>query len=148
VLFLQYDNERGDGDLVYESGALLEGASIQTAAVASLFCDAPAREDDPVPEGTERTGFWADAFDESGEVWGSRLWLVKHMTVQEALGFAPRAAEEALAWMVRDGLALSAKASAERNGDHVRLSVFIHKPGEIASSLLGAWNLEVNHAVA
>lgn len=148
MLLLAYDNARGDADLVYEGGTLLEGAPIETAALVSLFADAPARDGDPVPEGGERRGFWADAFETDGDVCGSRLWLVEHMTVSEALSFAPGAAKEALAWMVRDGLAASVDAAAERVDDRVRLSVFIARPGEIAPSLLGAWDLEVGNAVA
>ncbi|MFW6086394.1 MAG: phage GP46 family protein [Myxococcota bacterium] len=149
MLVVAYDNARGDGDLVYRGGALLEGAAVETAALLSLFLDAPAREDDPVPEGSERRGWWGDAFDPEGDALGSRLWVVEYMGVSEALSFAPDAAKEALEWMVRDGLAESVEAQAERNGlSGVKLSVWIQKPDELAPSLLGAWDLEVGDAVS
>jgi phage gp46-like protein len=149
VLVVAYDNARGDGDLVYQDGTLLEGASVETAALLSLFLDAPARPDDPVPEDAERRGYWADAFGDEGDTWGSRLWICEHLGVSEAIAFAPEAAEEALQWMVRTGLAESVEARAQRESlEAIRLEVLIVKPGEVAPSLLGAWNLEVNGAVA
>lgn len=143
-MLLVLPNADQEGDLVYRDGTLLEGSPIQTAAYLSLFTDAPARESDPAPEGSERRGYWADAFAQDESPWGSRLWLVSFMTVQEALAFAPGAAEEALAWMVREGLASSVSATAERHEDHMRLTVTIQRPGEIAPSLLGVWDLETS----
>lgn len=133
-----------EGDLAYRDGALIEDAAILTAAYLSLFTDAPARDGDPVPEGSERRGYWGDAFDAAQDGWGSRLWLVAHMTPPEALSFAPEAAKEALQWMVRDGLAAAIEATAERVAGHVRLEVTITRPDEIAPPLVSAWNLETS----
>lgn len=146
VLLVQ-PNDAGEGDLVWGADGLASGPAIQTAAYLSLFTDAPARPNDPLPEGAERRGFWADAYEDEGDVFGSRLWLIEHLTINEALSFAPQAAEEALAWMVRDGLADRVFATAERNGGRLTLSAYILRPQNVAPSLMGAWNFEAGHAL-
>lgn len=81
-----------------------------TAILNSLFSDRRADEDDelPVDEGEDRRGFWADSD------WGSKLWLLdRAKETQETINKAREWAEESLAWLVDDGLALTVDVHAE-----------------------------------
>lgn len=116
-----------EGDLAAESG-------LETAVILSLFCDARAREDDVIPDGTGyRRGWWADSVaplaqggltvreDASAahDVLGSRLWLLsREKQLPEVVRRARDYAEEALRWLVTDGVAagVSVAASVPRQG--------------------------------
>lgn len=149
MLVVAFDNVHGDGDLVYDGGVLQSGASVETAALLSLFLDAPARDDDPVPDDAPRGGWWADAYADDGDVTGSRLWVLSYFpATSSAARFAELATREALQWMLDDGLAIEVIPEAARTKrNRVQLQVAIRKPGELAPSLLGAWDLEVGDAL-
>ena len=70
------------------------------AVILSLFCDARGIEQD----GTVGRGWWGDALTERDE-WGSRLWqLVRSKDTSETLRRAEDAANDALRWMLEDGV--------------------------------------------
>ena len=49
------------GDLAIISGDVLLTDGLETAVILSLFLDARARDDDPLPDGgTDRRGWWDD----------------------------------------------------------------------------------------
>jgi phage gp46-like protein len=102
VLALAFDNSRGEGDVVYQNGSLLaSGYDLETAIIMSLFCDAPAQDGDVLADGTSKRGYWADVYDEEGNVLGSRLWLLESEPLTQ--GTAQRAevySKEALNWLV------------------------------------------------
>lgn len=123
---LASDCAMSDGDLAAESG-------LETAVILSLFCDARAREDDVIPDGTGyRRGWWADSVTPlaSGGLTvredaaahdriGSRLWLLsREKQLPEVLRRAKDYAEEALAWLIDDGVArrVSVTPSVPRQG--------------------------------
>lgn len=87
------------------------------AVIISLFTWARARADDDLP-GEERMGWWGDSFAAvPGDRIGSRLWLlarskITNTTAQRAKEYA----EEALAWLVADGVASQVIVRAERAG--------------------------------
>lgn len=82
----------------------------------SLFSDARAHDDDVLPIGSDRRGWWADTYN-APDAFGSRLWLLERAVVtQDALNRAHDYAVEALAWMVADGLAAAVDVVAERMG--------------------------------
>ena len=111
---LASDCAMSGGDLAGESG-------LETAVILSLFCDARAREDDVIPDGTGyRLGWWADSVASlaSGGLTvredaaaahdriGSRLWLLsREKQLPEVLRRAKDYAEEALHWLIDDGVA-------------------------------------------
>lgn len=96
----------GVGDWEVAGGALLEGDDLATAALISLFTDRQANADDPVIDG-DRRGWWGDP------TMGSRLWLLARAKVtDETLRLAEEYAEEALAWMVGDGVVAGVSATA------------------------------------
>lgn len=109
-------DEDGNGDVSYgDDSRIVEGKDLKSCIFMSLFCDAPAHDDDDVPDHATRRGFWADTFSIDGDVWGSRLWLLSRSKVTPAaLVDAKIYADEALAWMVKDGVAKSVVTTAER----------------------------------
>lgn len=87
------------------------------AVVISLFTWRRANPDDELP-GDLRMGWWADTFPGvPNDRIGSRLWLLSRATlVPETITRAKEYAEEALAWMVEDGVAARVEIEAERHG--------------------------------
>ena len=87
------------------------------AVIISLFTWRRANADDVLP-GSERMGWWGDTFSTvPNDRIGSRLWLLSRekLTARTVLR-ARRYAEEALAWLVKDGVAARVEVSAERQG--------------------------------
>lgn len=119
--------DAGECDLVYSGGALLDsGEDVETAVLNSLLCDAPALPGDPVSADTPRRGFWPDRFEIDGDVFGSRLWLLEQAeatpeTAQRAVSYA----QEALQWMVSDGIASAVSAAAEVHGEDIYIATAI-----------------------
>lgn len=110
---------------------------IVRAAINSLFTWRRADADDALP-GNHRFGWWGDALGPvSGERWGSRLWLLSRSaltdeTVLRAKGYA----EEALAWLVEDGVAQTVEVQAERQGlDRLALSCLIVRGNGTATAI-------------
>jgi phage gp46-like protein len=102
-------------DLALENLDLVRDSGLQTAVVLSLFCDRRAEEDDALPDNTgDRRGWWADAYTEVlGDRFGSRLWLLsREKQLGSVLERAREYAEEALAWLVEDGVAQSVRVTA------------------------------------
>jgi phage gp46-like protein len=87
------------------------------AVVISLFTWRRAKADDLLP-GDQRMGWWGDNFAAvPGDQIGSRLWLLSRAKlVPETLARAKEYAEEALAWLVQDGVAARVEVQAERQG--------------------------------
>lgn len=104
------------GDVSYDAtGKIVEGHDLKTAVFLSLFLDAPAKDGDDVHASALRRGFWADVYSPDGDVTGSRLWLLDRAKITAAsIVDAKTYADEALAWMVRDGVARSVSVTAER----------------------------------
>lgn len=119
----------------------LKGADLETdeglnaAVVVSLFCDARA-DSDEIPEGEDPRGWWADHFAEnSGDQTGSKLWLLgREKQIPEVLARAQEYAQEALAWLVDDGVAsgVTVDASFPQMGA-LELAVSITRPRSGAS---------------
>lgn len=121
MLALAFDPATLTADLALdESGGLRQDDPIRINVLVSLFTDRRARPDDPLDAGEDRRGWCGDALAEiAGDRIGSRLWLLRREkqteeTRRRAIGYA----EEALAWMVEDGLArrVSVDAAWARRG--------------------------------
>lgn len=146
MLALSIDPDLGEGDFSSAQGALATGLDLQTLVIASLFCDAPAQDGDPVPDGQPRSGWWADAFSEDGDVWGSRLWLLKRAKLtSETCRKAEAYAAEALRWMISDGVASKIVPVAEiaktPAGRAVVLYVDVFAPHERTATRFGPWDV-------
>lgn len=118
--------ETWDGDLSFLPPDLQHDDDLMTAVLISLFSDRRALPDDPLPDGVSiwrgvegdavpalsgRRGWWADptldALPDGRADWiGSRLWLLSREKWTAAVAERLRLyAEEALAWLVADGVA-------------------------------------------
>lgn len=87
------------------------------AVVISLFTWRRARPDDALP-GSDRFGWWGDNFAAApNDRIGSRLWLLaREKILPRTLERAREYAEEALQWLIDDGVASRVEVEAERQG--------------------------------
>lgn len=117
---LRFDPERGYYDLAFEED-LATDPGLETAVVLSLFTDRRALPADALPGGgNDRRGYWADAFSE--RLQGSRLWLLSREKELESVRRSAEVyAQEALAWLVEDGVAEAVSVTA----DHARRGVLL-----------------------
>ena len=108
------------------------------SVINSLFCwrRADASDDRPCDSWM---GWWGDTFaDDDGDKFGSKLWLLgRSKIVPETLRLAEQYAEEALQWLIDDGVAGRVEVRAEFNEfQRLDLLVTVFKPnGRVASSM-------------
>lgn len=107
-LKMSWDAETATGDVVMQAGDLAMDGGLSTAVLISLFSDRRAEPDDRLPDaGGDRRGWWGDlgAARPAGRL-GSRLWLLeREKRTPAVVARAREYAEEALAWLVADGVA-------------------------------------------
>ena len=100
------------GDFTLDSfGQLETDQALETAVLISLFTNRRAGDDDELPaESTGRGGWWGDGEDPIG----SRLWLLdREVQSPEVLNRAKEYVEEALAWMLTEGVAQAVDVNCE-----------------------------------
>jgi phage gp46-like protein len=97
------------------------------AVIVSLFTWRRAQIDDHPPD-TEKMGWWGDSYsNEPNRPIGSRLWLLGRSKLTDdipilAIGYA----QEALLWLVEEGVAAAVEVRAERQGlDILALGIVI-----------------------
>lgn len=104
---LTYSQELDAFDVSIDAAAadLSREESLVTAMILSLMCDRTAQASE-VEAGGDRRGWWADAFAEDGDRFGSRLWLLeREKQTEQTLQRARSYIREALYWLLDDGLA-------------------------------------------
>lgn len=111
TLFLGFDQ---GADYAIDALGLTADDGLETAVILSLFTDRLAEPGDNIPDGTaDRRGWWADMFaDVPADRIGSRLWLLHRE--KQTLAVVNRAreyAQEALNWLVEDGVAKSVQVT-------------------------------------
>lgn len=110
-------------DVLATYAMALEGG-LATAVILSLFTDRRAGPDDALPlHQTDRRGWVGDEFmpaagaaaaADGTDPWGSALWLIyTGKATGNVLELARFAATEALAWLLRDGIAARVDVAAE-----------------------------------
>jgi len=129
TVFIGFDK---GADYVQDALGLSEDDGLESAVIISLFTDRRADTDDDIPDGTlEKRGWWGDDFnDDAADRIGSRLWLLsREKQLPEVLNRARQYAEEALRWLIDDGVAESVEvaASIPRAG-MLGLQVSIQRP--------------------
>lgn len=117
----EFDIQFGpDGDILTED-------QLETAILVSLLTDRRAEAwQAPVPQ--MRRGWVGDLEDPSSPP-GSYLWLLDQSRLTRSVAAqAADYAEDALRWMVRDGIALSVAADAILDATALGLSVTLERP--------------------
>lgn len=115
MIALEWNDKFLAADLVNTGNGLARDDTLATAIIVSLFTDARARPDDVLPSGeSDRRGWVGDALAEDGDRIGSRLWLLRRAKqTEETRRRAIDYAREALAWIVKRGLARAIEVSAQ-----------------------------------
>ena len=123
--------------------------TLNTAIIISLFTDRRAGPDDALPLGQQdRRGWVGDEFmaDDSGAIgaWGSGLWtcLIGKVT-SDVLERARFAAQEALAWLIADGIASRVEVTAEWVGDRLAVRPTIFKTGQTSPVYDVLWDTSI-----
>ena len=127
-----------EGDYTFDSVLqdLESDEGLETAVIISLFTDRRANEDDilPDPNSLDRRGWWGDLTTsfEDDQI-GSRLWLLeREKTLENVPVRAKKYAEEALQWLIDDGITKKIEVETERQGipgnDRLAIAVRIFKP--------------------
>lgn len=97
------------------------------SVIISLFTWRRANPDDDLP-GTNKYGWWGDTYPQiTGDRIGSRLWLLSRAKLtDETILKAQEYAEEALQWLVDDGVAAAVQVQVERQSlDTLALGIII-----------------------
>lgn len=123
-------------DLGLRGGALGLDDGMRTAILISLFTDGRAPAGSELPEeGDDLRGWWGDDFaaDESppgsANAIGSTLWLLRRAKITPAVVQRAReAAQAALGWLLRDGVASAVSVEAEAQGSRLVIGVTIDRP--------------------
>lgn len=102
-------------------------SALRRAVVISLLTWRRAEPSDPVDD-SNLQGWWADSYPEQpNDRIGSRLWLLRRRSITaQTLRDAQRYCEEALQWLIDDGLVTAvqvqiARADTNRLTAHVQL---------------------------
>ncbi len=100
-------------DLVLELGDLVTEGGLVSAILVSLFSDARARDDDPLPDfSDDPRGYWAET---TGDDFGSRLWLYDRAKATPATtGDVREAAASSLRWLVSEEIASEVRVETSR----------------------------------
>lgn len=128
----------GAWDLVFADGLIGTDDGLATAIAISLFTDARARADDPIPPGADPRGWWGDAFNaDPDDRIGSRLWTLRREKLTAATALRARdMVREALQWLLDDQVVTSIdievvmlKPDASRFSGALLLTIWITRPG-------------------
>ncbi|MGE4323395.1 MAG: phage GP46 family protein [Sphingobium sp.] len=149
---LLFDTQAWSADIAIAGGDLATDDGLRTAVVISLFTDARARDDDPLPDaGADRRGWWGDCANaDPNDRIGSRLWLLASAKVTQDTAIRARDyCREALAWMVTDGIAAAVDVDctllpvdAGRRSGGLAIRIAITRPGGARQAIDFLWDAE------
>lgn len=129
---LVWNNDLKAADIAISGGQLVTDDGLRTAILISLFTDARANDDDPLPEpGADRRGWWGNAFpanDDLSDELGSKWWLLaRSKATADVLRRAEESARGALQWIVAAQIAAAVSVQVERqdDGPTTRLAVAV-----------------------
>lgn len=108
-LVLVYNPALQAFDLSVKGADLAGDDTLASAVLVSLLCDRLAQTYE-VTSGQDRRGWWADSYSQSSgarqHLTGSSLWLLeREKQLPSVVQRCKRYCEEALAWLIEDGLA-------------------------------------------
>lgn len=126
---------------------LLSGDDIGSSVLISLFSDRRADADDVTDDG-DRRGWWGDTGEDI--LLGSRLWLLARSVLSRAIARkAEMYAEEALAWLVSDGVLSSVSATSRIVWpDKLYLTILLIRPDGNKQEYKFEWLWGDNNAVS
>ena len=131
------------GDWTISDGGLTTGNDLETAIAVSLFTDQLASPDYKPTDGTsDRRGWWGDSEADPGDGQiGSLLWqLERSKKTPDLLPRAEGMCNDALAWLVTDGIAASVSTVATwQNGKRLALAITVVKPDGSRQVFRFAW---------
>jgi len=124
------ENDSGEWDLVLDQQDLVLEDGLESACVVSLFTDARVTPDELPPGQTDLGGWWGDAVDDTGDRIGSKLWLLEGAAPnQETLAKAIEYGQDALQWMISDGVAQTVTVDASfSTNEELLIQVEIVRP--------------------
>ncbi len=113
---ITYNYQTQEFDFKYNNGDLLRDDGLETAVLISLFTDRKADEDDNLINQGDFRGWWGDLLGDEGQM-GSKLWLLKGSKVtNQNIVLAKQYIEEALQWMIDDGVIAKIDVETEAQG--------------------------------
>ena len=143
-ILVQWDNANTIGDWVLADGDLQSGQDLETACLVSLFTDKLATPDFVPTDGTsDRRGWWADLYND--QPLGSSLWqLDRAKKTRDTLGLARRYAQDALQWLIDDGVAVSVVVDTRWLGNEtgstmLGIAIAITKPDGSVTRFVYGW---------
>lgn len=131
------------GDIVPQASAFASDGELESAILLSLFTDRRAIDDDELEDGEDPRGWWGDSFARvAGDLVGSRLWTLRREKLTTQVEAQARAiCEEALAWLVEDGIASRVEVALERvDGGRLDIAVTVHREAGGAQRYAFAWD--------
>lgn len=135
-----WDNSLAIGDWGLAEGDLETGQDLETACLVSLFSDALATPDFIPTDGTtDRRGWWGAPY--LAVPLGSNLWqLERSHKTRAKLGEAQRYAENALRWLVDDGLARQVTVNTRwLSSTMLGIAIAIIKPDGTQTRFMFGW---------
>ena len=141
--------EDGSCDLDFDSTDLLTTDGLENAVLLSLGSFARESSLDNVVSNLEpaRGGWWGDALDSEGTI-GSHLYeSLPSKGDERTLRDVEKKSEEALQWMIDDGIAKFVNCSARFKDDFVVIDVVISKPDGGELSFAYELNWEATHGI-
>lgn len=131
-------------DLKLVDGDLLADNGLENAVLISLFTNRYVPSEDLPPNVESNEGWWADGIsDPADDRIGSRLWVfdrVGKINTDTRNGMVD-ACEEALEWMIEDGIAKSVSVSGEVVfGERIDLSIEIVRPDAANNFFQFVWD--------
>jgi len=138
-----WNRTTGMGDWAMDGPTLRSGGELESAVLISLFTDRTAGEDDDIPDGTgDPRGWWGD-LGQAVPI-GSRLWLLeREKKTAETLNRARDYINEALQWLIDDGVVGSFGIDVEwQNGGTLAARVVAIRPdgNKVAMQFSWIWN--------
>lgn len=117
---IEYKSQIKEYDISILNGDLKECDDLDSAVIISLFTWARASAGE-VDENAPRFGWFGDKIDaDSTDSTGSKLYLLKRKKItSQTIMDAREYIEQALRWMIEDGVATEIKAEVERNASDV-----------------------------
>lgn len=124
---LGYDSETMEFDIETELRDLLSDNGLRTAVLISLFTD----KDDSLQPELKKT-YWGNTLDDGDLILGSKLWLLKNeKTTTNILSLAKFYCEDALRWMIEDGVAREVLVTTELfDSQTLLIGIEIFKPND------------------